>query len=118
MAEQTSADFDPGERAWIRDDGTISPFQSIPHTFWWCMCTLTTVGYGDDVPTSSAGKVVAGITILTGVFVMAFPVILISYNYSEMTQRNELSYASHLSTPSPSPTHTPTPFTESCTADV
>eukprot|EP00754_Rhynchopus_humris_P004936 Rhum_TRINITY_DN12475_c0_g3::Rhum_TRINITY_DN12475_c0_g3_i1::g.51922::m.51922 len=91
MAEQTSADFDLDERAWIRDDGTISPFQSIPHTFWWCMCTLTTVGYGDDVPTSSAGKVVAGITILTGVFVMAFPVILISYNYSEMTQRNELS---------------------------
>ena len=52
------------------------------------------MGYGDEVPVSGPGKLVAGVTIIVGVFVMAFPVILISYNYSEMMQKNELSYVS------------------------
>eukprot|EP01064_Diplonema_japonicum_P010301 TRINITY_DN17596_c0_g1_i1.p1 TRINITY_DN17596_c0_g1~~TRINITY_DN17596_c0_g1_i1.p1 ORF type:complete len:579 (+),score=42.46 TRINITY_DN17596_c0_g1_i1:127-1863(+) len=84
IAEQSDSHFDETRRLWVRADGVDSRFQSIPHSFWWCMCTLTTVGYGDDVPTSSWGKLVAAVCIIVGVFVMAFPVILISYNYSEM----------------------------------
>ncbi|KAI9594766.1 hypothetical protein BDF19DRAFT_414173 [Syncephalis fuscata] len=37
----------------------ISPFQSVPHTFWWSISTLTTVGYGDNVPRTALGKMIA-----------------------------------------------------------
>ncbi|KAJ9451529.1 Potassium voltage-gated channel protein Shaker [Diplonema papillatum] len=84
MAEQTTSEFDNIRRVWVTEAGVVSKFQSIPHAFWWCVCTLTTVGYGDDVPVSPLGKLVASVAMLTGIFVLAFPVILISYNYSKM----------------------------------
>merc|ERR1712190_214609 len=48
-----------------------SPFLSIPQTFWWAIVTATTVGYGDDhTPTTSAGKTVAGISMLWSLCVL------------------------------------------------
>ena len=72
------------DRKWYRDDGTSSPFQSIFHVFWYCMCTLTTVGYGDHYPVTVAGKIVGSFCIISGLFVVAFPVILISHNFQEI----------------------------------
>eukprot|EP00659_Diplonema_papillatum_P004733 gene4733-7274_t len=77
-------DFDETTRVWYRKDGTRSPFQSIFHVFWWAVVTLTTVGYGDELPVTELGKVVAGFTMLTGLFVLAFPVILISHTFEEV----------------------------------
>ncbi|MBA3345990.1 MAG: ion transporter [Gemmatimonadales bacterium] len=34
---------------------------------WWAMATITTVGYGDRFPTTSEGRVVAGILMIAGV---------------------------------------------------
>jgi hypothetical protein len=52
---------------WHRDKyGTPSEFQSIPEASWWALVTITTVGYGDKVPQTFFGKLVAGIAMLTG----------------------------------------------------
>jgi Ion channel len=44
--------------------GTL--FVHIPATMWWCIVTITTTGYGDMVPATPAGKIVAGATMLAG----------------------------------------------------
>lgn len=41
-AEQSQADFDEDEKKWFYNDdsndpGKESPFQSVPHTLWWCI---------------------------------------------------------------------------------
>jgi voltage-gated potassium channel len=48
-------------------------FGSYGEALWWAVVTVGTVGYGDVVPTNSAGRVVAGVMIL---FTMAlFPIL-------------------------------------------
>ncbi|KAJ9470766.1 Potassium voltage-gated channel protein Shab [Diplonema papillatum] len=59
----------------------VSPFQSVVHAFWWCITTLTTVGYGDVVPNSVGGKIVAGLTMLVGIFVLALPASIVGSNF-------------------------------------
>jgi voltage-gated potassium channel len=41
-------------------------FTSIGLAYWWAVVTVTTVGYGDVVPESAAGRVVATMLMLTG----------------------------------------------------
>jgi len=42
-------------------------FPSFGSGLWWAVQTVTTVGYGDHVPTSAAGKVVATLVMLAGI---------------------------------------------------
>ncbi|MTI19293.1 cyclic nucleotide-binding domain-containing protein [Rhodobacteraceae bacterium RKSG542] len=47
---------------------------TIPDAMWWAFVTLTTVGYGDVVPVTAAGKVLASVVMLTGYCLFALPV--------------------------------------------
>lgn len=85
-AEQTGSSLESKTQMWMRDDGTISPFQSIFHTMWWCIVTMTTVGYGDHVPVTPLGKIVGCATMLCGVFVLAFPTVILSTNFQVIHQ--------------------------------
>ncbi|XP_078143465.1 voltage-gated potassium channel regulatory subunit KCNG4-like [Centroberyx gerrardi] len=48
-------------------------FSSIPASYWWSIISVTTVGYGDMVPRSIPGQLVALMSILSGVLIVAFP---------------------------------------------
>ena len=41
-------------------------FDTFPHALWFSITTVTTVGYGDVVPESAAGRLVASALMLTG----------------------------------------------------
>ena len=43
---------------------------SLMDTIWFCIVSMTTVGYGDIVPRTSLGKLMAAITILVGIIVL------------------------------------------------
>ncbi|XP_061825887.1 potassium voltage-gated channel subfamily G member 1 [Nerophis lumbriciformis] len=62
--------------------GAAPEFTSIPATYWWAVITMTTVGYGDMVPRSIPGQVVALSSILSGILLMAFPVTSIFHTFS------------------------------------
>ncbi len=56
-------------------EGNAQPetFGSVPRALWWSMATLTTVGYGDAVPITALGKVVASFIALVGISAIAIP---------------------------------------------
>lgn len=47
-------------------------FPSIGLAIWWALQTVTTVGYGDVVPTGATGKVIGGIEMILGVSFVSF----------------------------------------------
>jgi hypothetical protein len=61
-----------------------SPYDSIPTSFWWCLVTMTTVGYGDVVPTQPLGKILAAIVMIFGILVIALPITVIGSNFSSI----------------------------------
>ncbi|CAG8479393.1 12433_t:CDS:2 [Funneliformis caledonium] len=79
-------EFDQRNLTWYRigNDGNyeISPFQSIIHSLWWSIVTLTTTGYGDAVPVTGLGKFVAAVTMTCGILVIALPTSIIGSNFN------------------------------------
>ena len=47
-------------------------FPSLGLAVWWALQTVTTVGYGDIVPTTTAGRVIGGIEMVLGISFIAF----------------------------------------------
>jgi len=58
-------------------------FPSIISTLWWTIVTMTTVGYGDIVPYTVPGRVVAGIAMLCGILLISLPVAIVGSKFQE-----------------------------------
>ncbi len=66
-------------------------FKSIPHSMWWALVTLTTVGYGDMVPETPTGKIFGGAITVLGIGFAALPAgILASSLASELQQKRKI----------------------------
>eukprot|EP01134_Creolimax_fragrantissima_P006505 CFRG6505T1 len=84
-AETASCDLIDGIWIYVEGDdaGLESYFQNIPLSFWWCIVTLTTVGYGDTYPRTDWGRVVASMTMVSAIVVLAFPVTILGHAFGE-----------------------------------
>ncbi|MGI9350965.1 MAG: ion transporter [Rhizobiaceae bacterium] len=66
-------------------------FSSIPSAMWWAIATLTTVGYGDVTPITSAGKLFGAMVAVIGIGMAALPAgILASGMADQLRHRREL----------------------------
>lgn len=62
-------------------------FTSIPTTFWWAIVTVTSVGYGDMVPITLAGKIFTAIITLAGLAIFALPSVIITAGFLEENRK-------------------------------
>ena len=64
-------------------EGPENGFNSIPHSMYWAIVTLTTVGYGDISPHTPMGQFIASIVMIMGYGIIAVPTGIVT---SEMTK--------------------------------
>ncbi|WP_062060478.1 ion transporter [Aquimarina longa] len=63
-------------------EGENSGFKSIPISVYWCIVTLTTVGYGDIAPVTPLGQFIAAIIMIMGYGIIAVPTGIVSAEYA------------------------------------
>lgn len=63
-------------------------FPTMGEALWWSITTVSTTGYGDFVPVTTVGRLVAGVTMLVG---MAFVPVLTSVVVAILLQRRRTS---------------------------
>jgi voltage-gated potassium channel len=66
-------------------------FSSIGSGLWWAAQTVTTVGYGDKVPTNVAGRLVAVIVMLVGIGFLTVVTASITSSFVERSRRERTS---------------------------
>ncbi|KAH3860691.1 hypothetical protein DPMN_023603 [Dreissena polymorpha] len=63
-------------------------FKNPLYAMWWALVTMTTVGYGDFVPTTTLSYFVGGVCAVNGLIVIALPIAAIASNFSFFYSRN------------------------------
>lgn len=69
-------------------EGPENGFDSIPHSIYWAIVTLTTVGYGDIYPSTALGQLLASVVMILGYGIIAVPTGIITSELNR-TQANK-----------------------------
>ncbi len=82
--EETTYKLMPGTTGLLNPDDAASSdmFPSIPHAIWWCIVTMTTVGYGDKYPLDWKGQVVGIMTASMGIFFISMPLSIVGSSFA------------------------------------
>jgi len=75
----------------IERDVQPEDFGSVPAAMWWSMATLTTVGYGDVVPVTAAGRMIGALVMVLGLGMFALPIGIIATGFSQEIHRREFA---------------------------
>jgi len=70
-------------------EGPEHGFNSIPHSVYWTIVTLTTVGYGDISPETGLGQLIATFIMIVGYGIIAVPTGIVSAEYVTEARKNK-----------------------------
>ncbi len=68
-------------------EGHEAGFHSIPRSIYWAIVTLTTVGYGDIVPTTVVGQFIATAIMIMGYGIIAVPTGIVSVELAKAQKK-------------------------------
>jgi voltage-gated potassium channel len=68
-------------------EGPEHGYTNIPLSIYWAIMTLTTVGYGDIVPGTPLGRVLASIIMVIGYSIIAIPTGLVTVGIAQMDKK-------------------------------
>jgi voltage-gated potassium channel len=68
-------------------------FSSIPSAMWWAIETLTTVGYGDMVPITAAGRILGSVVSIVGIGTLALFSGLITVGFLDQLRMHRERHA-------------------------
>ena len=74
---------------WLEAEAQPQFFGSIPSSLWWAAVTLTTTGYGDVVPQTTAGRMLGGLVMLCGICVLALLAGILATGFAKEVRRRE-----------------------------
>lgn len=63
---------------YFENEAQPEAFQSIFHSLWWAVITLTTVGYGDVYPITAGGRIFTFFVLIIGVGIVTIPAGLVA----------------------------------------
>ena len=66
-------------------EGEENGFTNIPKSVYWCIVTLTTVGFGDIAPQTPLGQFIASLIMILGYGIIAVPTGIVSAEYTATT---------------------------------
>jgi len=72
----------------LERDVQPTAFGSVPATMWWAVVTLTTVGYGDAVPVTVLGRMVAAMVMICGLGVFGLWTGILATGFAAETRRD------------------------------
>ena len=70
-------------------------FASVPHTMWWAIVTMATVGYGDVVPLTPLGKLFGGIVMIVGIAMFAVPAGILATGFAAEIRKRDFVVTWH-----------------------
>lgn len=70
-------------------EGEANGFTNIPKSVYWCIVTLTTVGFGDIAPQTPLGQFITTIIMILGYGIIAVPTGIVSAEYAKSSLNKE-----------------------------
>jgi voltage-gated potassium channel len=72
----------------LERNGQPESFGSLPSALWWAVVTLTTTGYGDAVPQTPLGRMIAGLVMISGVGVFGLWTGILATGFAAESRRH------------------------------